>query len=278
VFLVDRREPALGRRIRELEAALEALALPAVPRSSMRLPAAEKPAPSGRGAALTIRRLPGRGRADGEQGLWLSDVALERAVRRGPRLWWALPPVVWPDEEKNLLDRVERALKAGARRFVLNQPWQIVYFEGRRHLELWAGPFCNAANPPAVEALAAMGFTGVVASPELDREALAALPRRSRIPMGVVIHGNWPLCLSRVLAEPVAPAEPFSSPMGEQAWVRRHDGTYWVYPNWCLDLQGERGLLEGAGYRLFLHLAEPAPKGVRMKPRPGKWNWDIGLR
>jgi len=35
--------------------------------------------------------------------------------------------------------------------------------------------------------------------------------------------------------------------------------------------------LQRAGYSLFLHLHEPVPKDIRLKRRPGVWNWTIGL-
>jgi hypothetical protein len=31
--------------------------------------------------------------------------------------------------------------------------------------------------------------------------------------------------------------------------------------------------LRRAGYGLFVHLIEPVPEAVRLKDRPGLWNW-----
>jgi putative protease len=59
--------------------------------------------------------------------------------------------------------------------------------------------------------------------------------------------------------------------------VKRLDGNYWVFPNWKLDLSPKRAALKRAGYRLFVRLTEPVPKAVKLKNRPGLWNWDLGL-
>ena len=81
-----------------------------------------------------------------------------------------------------------------------------------------------------------------------------------------------------MLSEAIDPGQPFTSPRGEQAWVRRYDDTVWVFPNWKLDLGGQRRVLEKAGYQWLVHLEEPLPKTVKLKDRPGLWNWNIGLK
>ncbi|MBW2597770.1 MAG: hypothetical protein JRC55_03795 [Deltaproteobacteria bacterium] len=57
----------------------------------------------------------------GLTGLWLESQA-ENKLPKGPghRLWWWLPPVIWPEDEKNFKELVSRVLKKGARNFVLN--------------------------------------------------------------------------------------------------------------------------------------------------------------
>ena len=161
---------------------------------------------------------------------------------------------------------------------MLNAPWQIAFFKKQKGLKLWAGPFCNFANPLAIEAAGAMGFNGAIVSPELGAEDYFKLPQHSPIPLGIVIGGNWPLCVARTLAEDVQQNKAFSSPMGEQAWTTRHGPDYWIYPNWKLDLSSHKKALQSAGYALFVDLIEPLPKGVKMKKRKGLWNWDIRLR
>ncbi len=56
------------------------------------------------------------------------------------------------------------------------------------------------------------------------------------------------------------------------------DGNYWVYPDWVVDLTDHADTLKNLGYRMFIRLREPVPEGIGMKKRPGKWNWDIGLK
>lgn len=279
VFLVDRREPALETELKRLGQALDGVDSPKLPPSRR----SEKPLKAslrrGRPLDLVVRRTPGGRNATGETGVWLSGEAVKhiKGKAAGP-VWWVLPPVIWPDEVPETARRIASLIDRGARRFILNQPWQQAFFKDSPAARLWAGPFCNIANPIAVKALDEVGFAGVVVSPELGSADLLALPGQCRIPVGVVVDGSWPLCLSRVLSEAIETGTPFSSPRGEAAWVSRYEGTYWMFPNWRLDLRRQRRRLEAAGYRLFIHMDEPVPRKVRLKNRPGKWNWDLGLK
>ena len=143
---------------------------------------------------------------------------------------------------------------------------------------MWAGPFCNLANPLAIAAAESLGFVGAIVSPELGRDDYLKLAQHSPIPLGIVIAGNWPLCISRFIAEELKLNTPFASPRGEQAWAAKYDSSYWVFPNWKLDLIEQKKQLQKAGYALFAHLIEPLPKTVRIKKREGLWNWKIQLR
>ncbi len=214
----------------------------------------------------------------GKTGLWLSNQAVKKLPKGlESRLWWWLPPTVWPEEEKNLQGLVDRTLKKGARNFVLNAPWQSVFFRSIKGIKLWAGPFCNIANSLSGSVLTAFGFSGVIVSPELGEEDYFKLAKRSPLPLGIVISGNWPLCVSRILSDQLQTCHPFSSPKGEEAWARKYGPEYWVFPNWQLDIREKKAALAKAGYSLFVHLFEPLPKEVRLKRRPGMWNWDIKL-
>ncbi len=130
----------------------------------------------------------------------------------------------------------------------------------------------------ALAVAADFGFSGAIISPELGGADLLALPRQSPIPLGVVIDGNWPLCISRTVSESIEEDQPFTSPKGEKAWVHRYEQNYWVYPNWKLDLQIKMAELRRAGYQIFVHLVEPVPGNIELKKRPGLWNWDVGLK
>jgi putative protease len=276
VFLIDRREKALADMLAELEGALSPPQAAAPAAFQARLPAACRGTPDV--SEVQVHRMPVRPRGREAAGCWISPGAVQASSPRAAnRLWWWLPPVVWPDTEKILDQQVAALLNWGVGRFVLNAPWQAAFFPQSDRLQLWAGPFCNIANPLALQMLADAGFSGAVASPELAGREFLALPAHSPLPLGVVLAGHWPLCISRVVDQSLALAQPFESPKGEQAWVKRHEAEYWVYPEWRLDLSSKKEALRQAGYRLFFHLNEPVPQPVSLKQRPGVWNWDLGL-
>jgi putative protease len=156
-------------------------------------------------------------------------------------------------------------------------PWQIAFFKQPQKLQLWIGPFCNIANRLAIEQLAAWQVRGVIVSPELDKSSFLELGQSNVLPLGIVISANWPLCLSRVKARALNVDQPFRSPKNEEAWVRQHGPNYWVYPNWRLDLSQHKRQLIKAGYRHLFHLPEIPPKTLKMKKRPGLWNWELQL-
>ena len=103
------------------------------------------------------------------------------------------------------------------------------------------------------------------------------LVNKSPLPLGIVVSGNWPLCISRTISEDIRIGEPFKSPKGEIAWVKKYGSDYWTFPNWQIDFKAKTKDLQKAGYRLFLHMIEPIPKRVKMKKRQGLWNWKVGL-
>jgi putative protease len=279
VFLIDRREKALKEMLAELQADLRG---PIETRSGDSGFRARLPAKSRRREKfmeLNVFRRSSRSKSSGQFGLWLSDDTLSQLqVKRIPSVWWWLPPVVWPDEADDVIALVGLALKQGARTFVLNAPWQITFFKDRKKLNLWAGPFCNLANALALKTAKSLGLVGVIVTPELGREGYLQLARQRPLALGIVLSGNWPLCVSRTKAQALKINEPFNSPRGEAAWLTRHGRDYWMYPNWKLDLVTHKKTLQQAGYSLFVHLNEPVPKKVKMKRRPGLWNWDLDLR
>ena len=158
--------------------------------------------------------------------------------------------------------------------------------ERRASVEVSTGPLQFAVSRGAGPLLHSLklagrpllGGQGVIVSPELGRDDMLQLAEKSVLPLGVVVSGQWPFCVSRVLAGELKPGQPFVSPHGEQGWAERHGSLYWIYPNWPLNLRAEQNTLTKAGYRLFVHLEEPVPKGVTIKKRPGNWNWEIGLK
>lgn len=234
---------------------------------------------SGGVEALTVFRRLVKKRGTGMTGYWLTEETAAAATgdRTGRISWW-LPPVIWPKDEDTWASLIGRVVDGGARRFVLNAPWQTVFFEKADRCRLWAGPFCNTANSEAISVLKDLGFSGAVVSPELGEKEMLALPGESPLPLGVVTAGGFPISISRVLSEVLETETLFTSPKGEGAWATRHGSDYWIFPDWKFDITEKRPELEAAGYRLFVSLSEPVPKGVHLKKRPGLWNWNVGLR
>ncbi|GBC59132.1 peptidase U32 [Desulfonema ishimotonii] len=278
VFLTDRREKALDDMIRELDQALADIPIPRQLSSGFRLRLPKRFSKKTPVSDLHIGRTGGKRRKAGQAGAWLSPHALDNTPGTLlSKVWWWLPPVIWPDEEDSWRELVARLLKKGGRNVVLNTPWQMAFFSPSEKMNIWAGPFCNIANPLAVDVLAGLGFAGVIVSPELAHGDFLRLPEHSPLPLGVVIGGNWPLCISRVLPEPFDLGQPFTSPKGEASWARQYGQNIWIYPNWKMDLEAHKEDLRKAGYSLFVYLNEPVPPEVRMKQRPGLWNWQLTL-
>ena len=278
VFLTDRREKSLEDMLSGLEKELKKKPALKIPSAAFNVRLPKRSRNKATVSDFHVFRKPEKAKSRGLTGLWLGSQT-ENKMPKGPghRLWWWLPPVIWPEDEINFKELVNRVLKKGARNFVLNTPWQLAFFSVPKKLNLWAGPFCNIANPLTVKTLASLGFKGVIVSPELGRKDYFMLPKHSPLPLGIVISGNWPLCVSRIISEKMDIQNPLISPKGEESWVKKIESDYWVYPNWKLDIRAKQNELEKAGYRLFVHLVEPLPKEVTLKKRPGLWNWNLDL-
>jgi len=282
VFIVDRRERELKGELENIRNKLERIpaGLPELSEFKVQLkqPRRSKGKTGLQPVHMLVDRSFQRKRTKGAVGLWLTAETPERLPKRDvARCWWWLPPVVWPEDERRWGEQIRRILNAGGRYFVLNSPWQTAFFNRKKGLDLWAGPFCNIANPLAVEHLASAGFSGVIASPELGNKDYLGLAEQSILPIGIVIAGNWPLCISRTLAADLKTGSPFRSPRGEDSWIARYGSDYWLFPNWSINLDQHRRMLVNSGFSMFVHLNETVPKGVKMKKRPGLWNWRLNL-
>ena len=282
VFLVDRQEDHLRDMIGKLEKELViGEPLKRYPERVNRSPEKmQRPInPKASIVDMQVNRSSVSKSHSGETGYWLSSESVAACQKtRAKKIWWWLPPVLWPGQAKALHELVGSAVHSGGRRFVLNMPWQSVLFENSSRLTLWAGPFCNIANGFAAASLKQLGFSGAIVSPELGKKDYLALPDQSILPLGIVLSANWPLCISRTLAEQFKEGTPFTSPKGETSWAVKYDEDFWLFPNWKVDLQQKRELLAAAGYTVFVHLSEPVPKTVSIKQRPGLWNWKLGLK
>ncbi len=285
VFLIDRREPELMRLIASMERDLKATVEPPEKEASDFSPAPLPPAPRGKVTDMQVFRAhpkaPPRAQGKGariDTAVWLERSALLDVPRPlTGKVWWWLPPVIWPAEEERYARLLAEALDRGAKNFVCNAPWQAGLFPDKTGLRLVSGPFCNLASGQTAAQYAALGFSAAFVSPELSGEELLSLPARSPIPLGIVLGGFWPLGITRILAEEVRLEEPVLSPRGEVAWVRKIGGNHWIYPGWELDILARRPELERAGYAFFAMLREPWPRFLESAPRTSVFNWDQGL-
>jgi putative protease len=279
VFLVDRREPELVKLMKGLEAELALFPAPE-PKESKYTPKWPKAAPraKGRPENISLCRTPPRGRVNGRAAYWLERISLSKVARGqiSHAQWW-LPPVIWPDEDKKYRALIKEAVKNGAREFVINSPWQVAYFEDRKHVTLVAGPFCNISNVFALQVLKDLGCASAILSPELPGEDVLALAKTPPLPLGMVIKGLWPFGLSRFLAEAVRFDEPIKSPMHEVAFVRKYGQTNWIFPGWELDLSEEYKALDRAGLKSFVTMIEDWPKDVPKPRRTSTFNWKLDL-
>jgi len=279
VFLTDRREKALSEILSKSEFQIDHGSGQKNQFQPFSLKLPDKIRKKINAFDLHVYRTPFRKSGHTQIGLWLSGQALKDFPKHAhSETWWWLPPVIWPNHEKSLQALINDIQKNGAKNFVLNAPWQTVFFKHPGQLNLWAGPFCNTSNIPALKILKTIGFKGAVISPELGKTDYIQLPKQTPLLLGLVISGNWPVSVSRTIPAPLNMDQLFNSPRQEQAWVKKYDSDFWIYPNWNIDLRSKKNQLIQSGYTMFVNLIEPVPKQVKLKKRPGLWNWNIGLK
>ncbi len=282
VFLIDRREKALNDTISTLEKSLSPSSDIDISASSFAVKErvnAKKSNTSNKGKITEhhVSRRPVKKKVRGEKGIWITkDFTLEPGISRDCRLW--LPPVIWPDESDAFADLISGLVSKGFSKFMLNAPWQAALFQNPKKIDLWAGPFCNIANASAIRYLKILGIKGVVVSPELDKNDYYEIAKTTPLPLGIVISGNWPFCVSRTFSDDMDTQKPFDSPRGEKAWAAKHGSLYWVFPNWEINLEHEKSSLSRAGYTFFVNLNEPVPEHVKMIDKNEVWNWKMGLK
>jgi len=277
VFLIDRKDPALMEKIRTLNDQLPLI----TNEQSSEFHPIHKQSISKRSAGVyrntldisVFRQIEGGSHRN--QGAWLSRNNAEKISKKMiPNIWWWLPPVIWPEHERQWEKRIATVWQHGARRFVVNAPWQACFFNPSK-CKLWAGPFCNISNSYEINLLASKRFSGVIISPELTKNDILSIPENIKLPLGIVISGLWPLSISRIPPSEIRPNQPFMSPKGELSWYAAYDDhLHWVFPNWPINLMPVKHALIKAGYYMFIDLKEPVPKAVEIKDRPGLWNWE----
>ncbi|MCA1987200.1 MAG: U32 family peptidase, partial [Desulfovibrio sp.] len=280
VYLVDRREPELASRLGSMRAELAERREPAGVTSNFE---PSMPAVAGRPKG-TVNIIVQRALAAGKQvdrgvkGLWMTPFTPEKcSPTLYPKIWWWLPPIIWPEEEESWKRALHKLVRDGGRRIVCNAPWQIGLLPELGKVKPVAGPFCNLANPLALEEMRTLGFDMAVISPELGGEDVLALPAQSPLPLGIVVSGHWPVGVTRYRTPLVKPQEPLASPKGETFFTRPYGPLSWIFPAWPLDLTSRTEALEQAGYGVFIHLKEPQAKRVDTPGRSSQFNWDIGM-
>ena len=308
VFLLDRREKDLVKMLENLEADMEKNESVKIKASNFSIKTSvinkksEKKSRTGKIVydkgkfdktrhkkkgnvfGVTVVRHPNKMEQNSQAGLWVSNNSLKGLSKNlFPKCWWWLPPVIWPNDEANTRQMIKNILQKGGRNFVLNAPWQIsLFFEEQftkfhSGFNLWAGPFCNQSNCFSIEILKTMGFSGVIVSPELTGDEYIELGKQSVLPLGIVVYGNWPFCISHTLANEMDTKREFTSPKGEKGWIMQHGTDYWIYPNWFFDIREKKDILKKAGYTMMVSINEPLQKNIKFKKRPGIWNWDLRL-
>jgi len=279
VFLIDRKDPSLMEKIKAL-----ADQLPSIKNEqSSEFVHKNNPTRSKRSGGVyrntldisVFRHIDGKKGNRQQVAAWLSRKNVENKSKKVlSSIWWWLPPVIWPEHERQWERRISEIWQNGARKFVVNAVWQAVFFNTSK-CHLWAGPFCNISNTYEIKLLAKQKFSGVIISPELSKNDIFSIPKKSDLPLGIVTSGLWPLCISRIPPSEIRPNQPFISPKGEKSWYSLYDDhLHWIFPNWRLDLMKFKQMLLQAGYYMFIDLKEPVPKTVDIKERPGLWNWE----
>jgi len=279
VYIIDRRGSELASVIKDLDTELNEIEKISVRpiEDTIKIfssPTIQKSKNKTREITLS-RGKPGQRQDHTETGVWISTQGY--SISPSGRNWLWLDPLLFPGEEKICSQYIAKAIKKGAKNFVLNAFWQLSLFKNPKKLNLWAGPFCNITNSMTVNFLKQHGFSGAIVSPELDQETFCSLPKNCDLPIGVIIYGNWPLGISRIISEDLKTNQAFTSPMGETAWISKFNNNYVVFPNWCLDLTSKKDTLANAGFSLFINIHENIPRSIKMKNRPGLWNWNLKL-
>jgi putative protease len=175
----------------------------------------------------------------------------EREVfQRHPRLIWSLPAIHFPGSKQRLAGRVKRLLNAGFRRFQLNNLGQVQLFERqyKQELMLTTGIHLPATNLAAVIAYQSMGFSTVLLSPEMDRESMEMVCKRTpaEVKLALLIFAFMPLLPTRMPLPVTRKKVPLISPHGEQLFPFFRDGLTYLIPGQPFSLTDNLSRLPGA--------------------------------
>lgn len=283
VYLIDRREAELASRLGSMQVELEKQVAPGGVSSEFE---AVLPPPAFRPtkvATLNVQRALASGKRQerGVQGLWMTPFTPAKcSPTLYSKIWWWLPPVIWPEEEEAWKKALYKLVRDGGRRIVCNAPWQLGLLPPDHvggKVKPVAGPFCNLSNALAIGEMQSLGFDMAIISPELGQEEILALPSQSPLPLGIVVSGAWPVGVTRYKSPFITPQEPLISPKGEAFFTRAYGPLSWIYPAWPLDLSEHQEALEQSGYGLFINLKEPRPRSLDEPARSSPFNWEHGV-
>ncbi len=279
VYLIDRQEPELVQEINKLKNEMPRRKNPSGA-TGVSLERINPARPFANPIDLHIYRCkPGNPSARPPQAFWadIPRIIRENLQNKGKGQWIWLPPNIWPQEESTWIEALASLKSCPELRIVLGSLWQTSLLPPSIKADIWAGPFCNLANARSVSVAAELGCHGAFPSVELGGKDLYALGEESPLPLGIVLRGLWPACISRIPASGIRPATPVESPKGEIFWSMRYGGNHWIFPNWHLDLTPKREELQEAGFSVFAHIQESVPRKINLKDRPGLWNFEHGL-
>ncbi len=278
-FLIDRREPELLTIIKQLQRDLllsKANITKKSSQASYMVPKSNKRHALSSLSYLKVILSPRKSKSKKEEtALWIypdiSLIDLKKSISTTQWLW--MPPYVWPEEEKQIEHLISAALKMGFSKFILNSIYQLSLFPDKKGLSLWLGPFANISNTLSIYMAKEMGFCGVIISPELSKKEILGIPLQSPLPVGIVVKGVWPFCISRTKLEKVEENTLLVSPKGEGLWLKKIGQNYFLFPNWTLDISHRISTLKKAGFSFFIYLDVSIP--VPHKKRRFEFNWNI---
>jgi len=274
VFLLDRKDPQLEQYLKSYRKKFDSLNQQHQRKTNFQPQLPQTKASSFKSQFMDVWSEPPTGKTRYTYALWFKPQMLKRVNKHIlSKIWLWLPPVIWPSEEEKWQRWISFALKDGASRFVINSPWQKALFPEKNGLKIWAGPFCNLANPLALSELFESGFSGAFISPELSRNSLLEMPKSSPLPTGIVIKGFWPLCLSRINSPAIKEKSIIQSPKKEISWMIKYHQTIYHYSNQELDLSGFSNELEDAGYTFLARLHQTRPANIPKPKTFSTFNW-----
>lgn len=195
----------------------------------------------------------------------------------GPRLVWALPPVLHEAQLPWLGEAIRQLEARGDTSFQVGHIGQLGLFAehqqavcGQR-MHLYGDYSCNVLNSAALRMLDSTGLSGVQFSLETDRTTLAkalehhqhnsSLQEEKRMQIGLYAHGRPPLFTSRLDAPHLKGQHSFISPRGERFYLDSKQGALYAYAHTSFSLLPYANELRGLGVNyLVVDISQGHPK------------------